>query len=182
MTRSGIEIVVRNVHLGLVWGASLLVPASKRSEWLEEWRAELWYVLRECSSITSDHPRSMKRSHCILHGSVPRRNLASEAIMAKATALVTNLRFGSFLCFWPCWNSLRTMGNRPTFTSCGCGSRDGENSSSPVHDYQISLQRCSAAALISESKIKSKSCSDFLAAISTASRTTESRAMRFGPI
>ena len=62
MTRSGIELVVRNVHLGLVWGASLLVPASKRSEWLEEWRAELWYVLRECSSKTSVHPRAVKEA------------------------------------------------------------------------------------------------------------------------
>jgi len=62
MTSSGIELVVRTMHHALVWGASLLVPAAKRSEWLEEWRAELWYVLRECSSKTSDHPRSMKEA------------------------------------------------------------------------------------------------------------------------
>ena len=62
MTSSGLELVVRSVHLGLVWGASLVVPAVKRSEWLEEWRAELWYVLRECSSKTSVHPRSVKEA------------------------------------------------------------------------------------------------------------------------
>jgi hypothetical protein len=62
MTSSGMEFVVRNVHLGLVCVASLVVPAAKRSEWLEEWRAELWYVLRECSSKTSVHPRSVKEA------------------------------------------------------------------------------------------------------------------------
>jgi hypothetical protein len=62
MMSSGMELVMRNVHLGLVWGASLLVPTARRSEWLEEWQAELWYVLRECSSQTSVHPRSVKEA------------------------------------------------------------------------------------------------------------------------
>ncbi len=62
MTSSGLELVVRSVHLGLVWGASLIVPSVKRSEWLEEWRAELWFVLRECSSQTSVHPRSVREA------------------------------------------------------------------------------------------------------------------------
>jgi hypothetical protein len=62
MTSSRMELVVRKVHLGLLWGASLLVPASKRAEWSEEWQAELWYVLRECSSRTSVHPRSVKEA------------------------------------------------------------------------------------------------------------------------
>ena len=47
---------VSRVHLGLLWGASLLVPGSKRSEWSQEWRTELWYVQRECSSATSLSP------------------------------------------------------------------------------------------------------------------------------
>jgi hypothetical protein len=59
MTNSHREIAVRQLHFGLLWGASLLVPSPRRSEWSEEWRTELWYVLRECSSITSLDPRSM---------------------------------------------------------------------------------------------------------------------------
>ena len=51
-----LENAVRRMHLGLLWGASLLVPRSKRSEWSREWRTELWYVHRECSSATSLSP------------------------------------------------------------------------------------------------------------------------------
>lgn len=53
------QIAVRRMHLGLLWSASLLVPGWIRSEWLREWRAELWYVLRECSSKNSARPRSI---------------------------------------------------------------------------------------------------------------------------
>lgn len=53
------DMVVRHVHLALVWSASLVVPLVERSEWSEEWRTELWYVLRECSSETRVHPRSI---------------------------------------------------------------------------------------------------------------------------
>ena len=53
-----LENAVRRMHLGLLWGASLLVPRSKRSEWSREWRTELWYVLRECFSATSLNPNS----------------------------------------------------------------------------------------------------------------------------
>ena len=56
MTTSPLESAVRGVHLGLLWGASLLVPAWKRSEWSQEWRTELWYVLRKCLSETSLDP------------------------------------------------------------------------------------------------------------------------------
>lgn len=59
MTNSHRETVARRLHFGLLWGASLMVPSPRRSEWSEEWRTELWYVLRECSSITSLDPRSM---------------------------------------------------------------------------------------------------------------------------
>jgi len=51
-----LESAVSRMHLGLLWGASLLVPGSKRSEWSREWRTELWYVQRECSSVTSLSP------------------------------------------------------------------------------------------------------------------------------
>ena len=53
-----LENAVRRVHLGLLWGASLLVPGGKRSEWSREWRTELWYVLRECFSATRLNPNS----------------------------------------------------------------------------------------------------------------------------
>lgn len=57
---SPLEIAVRRVHLGLLWGASLLVPVSERREWSHEWRTEMWYVLKECSLETSVDPKSVK--------------------------------------------------------------------------------------------------------------------------
>jgi hypothetical protein len=56
---SSLQIVVRQIHLSLLWGASLLVPAWQRSEWSHEWRTELWYVLRESFSETRASPRSI---------------------------------------------------------------------------------------------------------------------------
>jgi hypothetical protein len=54
-----LQIAVRQMHLGLLRSASLIVPHWKRAEWLQEWRTELWYVLRECASETSLHSRSV---------------------------------------------------------------------------------------------------------------------------
>jgi hypothetical protein len=68
MTASAREIFLRQMHLGLLWGASLLVPASRRSEWSDEWRTELWYVLRDCSSSTSLHPRSIRAATAFCMG------------------------------------------------------------------------------------------------------------------
>lgn len=65
---SRLEIAVRYAHLGMLWGASRLVPISKRSEWLEEWRSELWYVLRECSPTSSVHPRSVREATAFCMG------------------------------------------------------------------------------------------------------------------
>lgn len=59
---SRLETTVRYAHLGMLWVASLLVPTSRRSEWSEEWRNELWYVLRECSPQTSIHHRPIKEA------------------------------------------------------------------------------------------------------------------------
>jgi hypothetical protein len=36
-------------HLGLLRGASLLVPARQRAEWWREWSAELWHVRQACA-------------------------------------------------------------------------------------------------------------------------------------
>jgi hypothetical protein len=69
MMTSPLERAVHHVHVGLLWGASLLVPASQRSEWSQEWRTELWYVLRECCSKTSAHPRSIRQATAFCMGS-----------------------------------------------------------------------------------------------------------------
>ncbi len=53
---------MRSVHLGLLRSASLLIPAPRRSEWLREWRTELWYVLRECSSEFTSSPRPVREA------------------------------------------------------------------------------------------------------------------------
>jgi hypothetical protein len=62
MTISPLESAIRSAHLLLLWGASLLVPGWHRSQWSHEWRAELWYVLRECSCKTSAKPRSIREA------------------------------------------------------------------------------------------------------------------------
>jgi hypothetical protein len=62
MTISPLESAIRRAHLGLLWGASLLVPGWRRSQWLHEWRTELWYVLRECSRKASARPRSIREA------------------------------------------------------------------------------------------------------------------------
>ena len=54
------QIAMRQMHLALLWIASLAVPASRRAEWSHEWRTELWYVLRECFFQTSPNPRSIR--------------------------------------------------------------------------------------------------------------------------
>ncbi len=48
-----LELVLRAFHLGLLHGASLLVPGKARAEWLQDWQSELWYVQRECLSMGS---------------------------------------------------------------------------------------------------------------------------------
>jgi hypothetical protein len=62
MTISPLESGIRRVHLALLWGASLLVPRWRRSQWVNEWRTELWYVLRECSCKASARPRSVRKA------------------------------------------------------------------------------------------------------------------------
>jgi hypothetical protein len=37
-------------HLGLLRGASLLVPRSQRAEWRREWNSELWHVRHSCAT------------------------------------------------------------------------------------------------------------------------------------
>ncbi len=40
------HLILHALHLGLLRGASLLVPSPQRPEWFQEWRSELWYVRR----------------------------------------------------------------------------------------------------------------------------------------
>lgn len=62
MTISPLHSAIGRAHLGLLWGASLLVPGWRRSQWTHEWRTELWYVLRECSSKANARPRSIREA------------------------------------------------------------------------------------------------------------------------
>jgi hypothetical protein len=62
MTISPLQSAIGRAHLGLLWGASLLVPGWRRSQWSHEWRTELWYVLRECSCKANARPRSIREA------------------------------------------------------------------------------------------------------------------------
>ncbi|MGB7266998.1 MAG: ABC transporter permease [Terracidiphilus sp.] len=44
-----VESACRRSQLVLLRVASLVVPAGRRADWLEEWRAELWHVRRTCA-------------------------------------------------------------------------------------------------------------------------------------
>jgi hypothetical protein len=57
-----LKIAARFAHLGLLRCATLLVPARRRAEWSQEWRTELWYVLRECSSESSASSRPIQEA------------------------------------------------------------------------------------------------------------------------
>jgi hypothetical protein len=63
-----VENAVRRMHLGLLWGASLLVPSSERSEWSRQWRTELWYVLRECFSAMNPDRKSVRKTTAFCMG------------------------------------------------------------------------------------------------------------------
>lgn len=65
---SPLQIAVRQMHLGLLWSASLLVPRWKRAEWSQEWRTELWYVLQEWPSETSLRSRSVREATAFCMG------------------------------------------------------------------------------------------------------------------
>jgi len=43
--------MLRVLHLAIIQIAGLLVPAPDRTEWLAEWRAELWYVNRRATAF-----------------------------------------------------------------------------------------------------------------------------------
>ena len=117
---SRLEMAVRRAHEGILRCASLFVPTSRRSDWLEEWQGELWYVLRECSPKNQRSSPVNERSHCILPGGVPGCILAPEAIMAKATVAFANLRVARVLPSALNWCILRGLGIRSLLTSSRC--------------------------------------------------------------
>jgi hypothetical protein len=45
------DLAFHALQLGILRAASLLVPARDRSEWWQEWYAELWHVRRACIPI-----------------------------------------------------------------------------------------------------------------------------------
>ena len=45
-----IEPFLRAFDMGLLCGASLIVPARQRREWRREWQSELWHVRQSCAS------------------------------------------------------------------------------------------------------------------------------------
>jgi hypothetical protein len=63
-----LQAAVRCAHLGLIRAASLAVPARKRAEWLQEWRAELWYAGQECFSEGIPDLRSIWRATAFCFG------------------------------------------------------------------------------------------------------------------
>src|SRR5580693_1364210 len=46
-----------SVCTGLLKMAAILVPRKERSEWLEEWRAELWHVWHICNGPAASHQK-----------------------------------------------------------------------------------------------------------------------------
>jgi len=61
------ESAYRRFHLGLLRGASLMVPRKQRAEWWREWHAELWHVRQECVPIATVSWRAERKvtSFCL---------------------------------------------------------------------------------------------------------------------
>lgn len=106
---SPLQVAVHLMHLGLIWIASLVVPASRRAEWSQEWRTELWYVLRGCSFETSATPRSIRQatSFCLgaYHDAICVRKLSWQihqplAQLRRSAAACLLLLIGIFFAAW----------------------------------------------------------------------------------
>ncbi len=68
------ETSARTMHLAALRCAALLVPTRQRTEWLQEWTSELWYVRRTC--IPSRHVMaSRERRSRLLPRRIQRRHL-----------------------------------------------------------------------------------------------------------
>jgi hypothetical protein len=92
-----LEMAARFIHLGLLRGASLLVPARRRSEWSQEWRTELWYVLRECSSESSATPRPIREATAFCLGAYQDAFYLRKRLWQKYPPL-TEMRGSAALC------------------------------------------------------------------------------------
>lgn len=98
-----VEPVFCVFHRLLVCGAGLLVPAAQRTEWLREWRAELWHVRRSCAcagEMTAfclgafqdawclrEHIRRERARTVSLHSSAGQCLLALAALVAASCTL-----------------------------------------------------------------------------------------------
>lgn len=62
-----VESACRRSQLALLLVASLVVPAIRRADWLEEWRAELWHVRHVCAPMraASWHAEREVTSFCL---------------------------------------------------------------------------------------------------------------------
>jgi hypothetical protein len=58
---------LRAMHVAILQGAALLVPAEGRAEWLAEWKSELWYASQECNweSASGSRPRAGLTAFCL---------------------------------------------------------------------------------------------------------------------
>jgi hypothetical protein len=90
MTIPPLQSAIGRAHLGLLWGASLLVPGWRRSQWSHEWRTELWYVLRECSCKANARPRSIREATAFCLGAyqdaiwLRRRSWQEQRLLSRA--------------------------------------------------------------------------------------------------
>jgi len=93
-------MTLRGLHVAILQGAALLVPAPKRAEWLAEWRAELWYVNRRATTFCLG---SFCDAFCVNRNSpapIARRRFGLESparcvmLLAALTALSFLLAFG----------------------------------------------------------------------------------------
>lgn len=80
---AGAEWAITVAERGLLRVASLLVPATERSDWLQEWDAELWHVQREACD---DWQSSQKAAVIFCLGALP------DALEMRRSFRVTRLR------------------------------------------------------------------------------------------
>ena len=80
-----------------------------RAEWSQEWRTELWYVLRECCSETSANPRSIREATRFCMGAYQdaiwfrRRSWQEQLLFARtrtSPSLCLLLLIGIFFLTW----------------------------------------------------------------------------------
>ena len=111
---SRLETAIRYAHLGMLWVASLLVPTSRRIEWSEEWRNELWYVLRECFSQSSIQHRPINEATLFCIGAyrdaiwLRKRSWQKQRILPRICESPASCLFALILAFVAAWGIAHT--------------------------------------------------------------------------